>query len=124
MKKILIVEDETVLRDAYKMVLKFHGYTVSVASNGLEGLEALKKSAPDLILLDFFMPLMDGREFLRNFSKADYPDTRIVMYTNFSESKTKAEMLELGAEKVVLKSALTPLDLVTLIEEMLGVEKV
>jgi len=120
MKKILVVEDELILQDVYKLVLSKHGYEVSVANDGIEGLTKLKSIKPDLVLLDIFMPVMDGREFLRNFSKTAFPHTKIIVYTNLSDSKTQAEMLELGADDFVLKSSMTPNDLIELVDKILG----
>jgi CheY-like chemotaxis protein len=113
-KTILIVEDEIVLQDVYKLVLCAHGYRVYTANNGAEGLRQLKLTNPDMVLLDLFMPVMDGREFLRNIDINDYPKTKIVMYTNHSDSKTQAEMLQLGAVKYILKSSMAPKDLLAL----------
>lgn len=118
MSKVLIVEDEIMLQEVYKMVLLKHRCEVSVSSNGLEGLQTLSKVRPDIVFLDVFMPVMDGKEFLRNFSKAEYPNTKIVVYTNLSDSKTETEMLELGADKFVLKSSMTPQDLTDLVDEL------
>jgi CheY-like chemotaxis protein len=120
MKRILIVEDEIVLQDVYKLVLTKHGYQVFTANNGLEGLTKLKESQADLVLLDFFMPQMDGREFLRNFANDEYPTTKIIVYTNLSDNKTETEMLELGADRFVLKSNLTPKDLTDLVDGVLA----
>ena len=106
------------LQEVYKMVLLKHRCEVSVSSNGLEGLQTLSKVRPDIVFLDVFMPVMDGKEFLRNFSKAEYPNTKIVVYTNLSDSKTETEMLELGADKFVLKSSMTPQDLTDLVDEL------
>lgn len=118
MSKVLIVEDEIMLQEVYKMVLLKHSCEVSVSSNGLEGLQTLSKVRPDIVFLDVFMPVMDGKEFLRNFSKTEYPNTKIVVYTNLSDSKTETEMLELGADKFVLKSSMTPQDLTDLVDEL------
>ena len=117
-KSILVVEDEKVLQDAYKMVLTFKGYTVHTANNGAEGLTQLAATKPDVVLLDIFMPFMDGKEFLRNMDTNDYPHTKIIVYTNLSDSETEAEMLGLGAYRLVLKSSMTPKDLLALIEEV------
>ncbi len=120
MKKILIVEDEVVLQDVYNLVLTAKGYEVTISSNGAEGLKALTVIKPDLILLDMFMPLMDGREFLNNYDRASYPDVKIIVYTNLSDSKTENDMLSLGADKFILKSSMTPADLIKLVSETLG----
>lgn len=112
---ILIVEDEIVLQDVYKLVLGSQGHIIYTANNGAEGLQQLRKIQPDIVLLDVFMPVMDGREFLRNIDIAEYPKTTFIVYSNLSDSNTETEMLELGAHKFVLKSSMTPHDLITLV---------
>jgi CheY-like chemotaxis protein len=116
---ILIVEDEIVLQDVYKLILDSHGYHVLTASNGVEAFKQLKVATPDLILLDIFMPLMDGKEFLRNFDSTDYPRTKVVVYTNLSDRGTEKEMMGLGADAFILKSSLTPAGLVEIVQEHL-----
>ena len=66
-KTVLIVEDDELVRDAIAEALRDEGYTVHIASNGREALDALQsaKKQPRLILLDLIMPVMDGWEFLR-----------------------------------------------------------
>ena len=61
-KKILIAEDDAIIRDALKEHLEKEGYEVGVASNGKEAVEYAKKEKPDLIIMDLFMPVMDGWE--------------------------------------------------------------
>lgn len=117
-ESILIVEDEQILQDVYKLVLSSRGYTVHTANNGAEGLMQLAAVKPNVVLLDIFMPVMDGKEFMRNVDMSEYPDTRIIVYTNLSDTKTQEEMLELGASEFVLKSSMTPRDLLMLIEKV------
>jgi CheY-like chemotaxis protein len=116
---ILIVEDEIVLQDVYKLVLESNGYIVHTAANGMEGLAKLKQLRPDLVLLDIFMPVMDGIEFLKNLDLDDYPETKIIVYSNLSDPKVEQEVIELGAHKFILKSSLNPKDLVAAIFETL-----
>lgn len=62
---VLIIEDEEFIRENFQLFLELEGYPVFTASNGLEGLQQLRKmTRPCLILLDLLMPVMDGREFL------------------------------------------------------------
>lgn len=117
---ILIVEDEIILQDVYKLVLSTQGYEIHTANNGVEGLNLLKKVHPDLVLLDIFMPVMDGKEMLKNIEIPDYPNTKFIVYSNLSDRNTESEMLDLGAHKFVLKSSMTPKDLVNLVTETLG----
>ncbi len=119
-KRILVIEDEIILQDVYKLVLTSGGYAVHVASNGIEGLKKLKSVQPDLILLDIFMPLMDGKEFLRNVDLSEYPDTKIIVYTNLSDKQTQIEMRQLGAHDFIVKSSMTPSDLLAVVARHIG----
>jgi CheY-like chemotaxis protein len=64
-KRILIVEDDAITSGALKMVLEWEGYHVDCAANGEEALSCLRQLGPkpDIILLDLFMPVMNGRQF-------------------------------------------------------------
>ncbi|HNV85552.1 MAG TPA: response regulator transcription factor [Candidatus Omnitrophota bacterium] len=63
-KKILLIEDDLQVLELLKVWLAAHDYSVEMASNGEEGLRKLKDTVPDLIILDVFMPRMDGYSFL------------------------------------------------------------
>ena len=67
-----------------------------------------------------FMPVMDGKEFLRNFDSNIYPKTKVVVYTNLFDKATRQEMLELGASDFILKSSMTPNDLLELVDSHLS----
>jgi CheY-like chemotaxis protein len=117
--RILIIEDEIILQDVYKLVLSSQGFQVYTANNGAEGLIMLKKHKPDVILLDIFMPVMDGLEFMKTVNLKDYPKLKIIVYTNLTDSTTEEEVLRLGASKYVLKSSMKPQDLIDMITEYL-----
>ena len=116
---VLIIEDEIVLQDVYKLVLSSQGFQVHTANNGAEGLVALKEHTPDVILLDIFMPVMDGIEFLKTVNLKAYPELKVIVFTNLSDSNVEAQMLALGAHKFVLKSSMNPQDLIRLVESIL-----
>jgi CheY-like chemotaxis protein len=65
MKRVLIVDDEGLIRTLLSDVLHAEGYAVSEASNGLEALSEVERVRPDAIVLDVMMPLMDGPSFVR-----------------------------------------------------------
>lgn len=113
-KSILIVEDEKLLRDVYELLLRSQGYSVFTAVNGQEGMRQLQTHHPNLVLLDLFMPVMDGKEFMRRIHLQDYPGTKVIIYSNLSDSQTETELLALGASEFILKSSMTPQDLVAL----------
>lgn len=64
MSRILVVEDEETLADAIQDVLQDAGFEVQVARNGLDALRKMEAGAPDVLLLDLMLPLLDGRGLL------------------------------------------------------------
>jgi CheY-like chemotaxis protein len=71
MKKILVVDDEFDLLTTWRLVLQMEGYEVDTASNGLRALESVRAHAPDLIVTDWMMPVMDGLAFCRALAADD-----------------------------------------------------
>ncbi len=61
-RKILVVDDDPVIRDMMADILEFEGYTISVARNGSEALQFLRNGEEYLVFLDIMMPVMSGRE--------------------------------------------------------------
>ncbi len=120
-KKILIVEDEIVLLEAYEMVLQSAGYDITLAHDGQEALDITKELEPDLILLDLRMPKMSGIEFLQNYKKlTHHPTVKIVVFSNLDADNEIQQAYELGAEKYVLKAWASPRELTKLVHDMLS----
>lgn len=120
MAKILIVEDEASLNEAYTIILKKQGHTVTSTSNGLQALEAIKKKAPDLILLDLRMPEMDGVEFLENLQPTtNYPKIKIIVFSNYDVQKDIDAAFKLGAHRYMLKAWASPKELVRVVNDTL-----
>jgi len=67
--RVLIVEDDSDVRRLYAIGLNQHGYEVKLAANGAEAVERLKEERPDVILLDWLLPLMDGSEVLSRIAE-------------------------------------------------------
>src|SRR5262245_40836461 len=87
-KRILVVDDSESLRDFFQLVLAEAGYDVVTASSGEEGLEKTKALKPDLILLDFIMPGMDGLELLTRLrSDLAPPITPAIICSGFDLSE-------------------------------------
>ncbi len=100
-KTILIVEDDSNIRELLSLYLEQEGYHIETAQDGAEGLRAYKRVHPDLILLDLMMPVMDGTQMireLRTFSK-----TPVVVLTAKGEVYDKVALLELGADDYITK---------------------
>ena len=115
--KVLVVEDEPTLRDVAQRVLTLQGFQVRTASNGIDALQTLAQYVPNVILLDVLMPVMDGREFLRNLDTSKLPETKIIITSNIADQTIIDEMLRLGAHDHLLKSAMTPNILVDLVQK-------
>jgi Response regulators consisting of a CheY-like receiver domain and a winged-helix DNA-binding domain len=116
MRKILVVEDEISLREVYDVILSTGPYEVSVAHNGKEALELCKVNDFDLILLDLMMPVMDGVGFLRKYSDGQGNlESKVIVLSNLSSGDELTEALKLGAHKSVLKSNLSPSQLLSMV---------
>jgi CheY-like chemotaxis protein len=121
MKKVLVVDDEPMLREVYEMVLEGSGYEVVTAQNGFEAMDCLETALPDLILLDLLMPGMNGLEFLMKTNiKTRFPQVKIIAFSNLSRTGQVEEALKLGAQKHFIKSSLSPAELLEEVEEVLG----
>jgi two-component system response regulator (stage 0 sporulation protein F) len=90
--KILVVEDETSIREMLVGFLKHQGYTVSSASNGLEALEQVHKESPEIMLLDVNMPGMNGIEVLQQVRKQD-KQLKIIMMSGTERPETIKSMM-------------------------------
>lgn len=107
-KKILIVEDDNVLRNMYSQKLKADGYEVLNAPDGEEALDLFEKESFDLIITDIMLPKMSGNELLVKFkSSAKGKNIPIIAWSNLPPGDEKNKALELGAEEYLEKGSLT-----------------
>jgi CheY-like chemotaxis protein len=114
MRKILLVEDDKVLRETYATIVSTEPYLLDTAANGQDALGMCQKSEYDLILLDLMMPVMNGVEFLEKFSPFP-PRTKIVVLSNVSPGELLDKAMKLGAHRSALKSNMSPKQLLALI---------
>lgn len=122
-KKILLVEDETSLRELYRELLFSEGYDIDVVEDGEEAFEKMKIGGYDLVLLDIRLPKMDGLQVLQNLTDDEKKNAgKIYMVTNFSDEHVIKEAYKLGAEGYLMKSALKPDEVLHEIESALGSE--
>lgn len=120
MSKVLVIEDEKTLNEAYTIILKKAGYDVKAAFNGEEALAMFDKQGADLILLDLRMPKMDGVEFLRRLQPIkNHPDTKIIVFSNYNDQKEVDEAIKLGASRYILKAWSSPKELIKIVRETL-----
>jgi len=119
--KILLVDDEEMVRRSMKGILEEQGFGFAGAANGQECLEMVKKLHPDLILLDITMPIMDGFETCRRLKEnADTDKIPVVMFTSHTDTASRIKALEAGANDFLGK----PVDKMELIVRVKNLLKV
>ncbi|MEY8355527.1 response regulator transcription factor [Lachnospiraceae bacterium 54-53] len=101
MKRILVIDDETAIRDLIELVLKRENYQVKTAENGTVGLKEINSFQPDLVLLDLMLPDYSGYDLCREIvKKSTIP---VIMLSAKNETIDKVLGLELGAEDYLTK---------------------
>lgn len=100
--KILTVEDDQGLQEYIKELLLDNGYSVETASDGVNALNQLKKSQPDLMILDLGLPNLTGEAVTQEVRKK-YPDLPIIILTAKDESSDIVRGLNLGADDYITK---------------------
>jgi DNA-binding response OmpR family regulator len=101
---ILLVEDELTLRDTLAYRLRSEGYNVITAADGISALEAVRKSHPDLVILDLMLPGLDGLEVCKQIrARQETKTTPIIMLTARIDESDMILGLELGADDYVTK---------------------
>ncbi len=108
--RILVVDDELVMRDSLRAWLEEEGFSVDMAASGPEAIMHLSSQAYQLMLADIVMPGMDGVELLQR-TKELFPDLGVVMMTAYATVETAVEAMKIGALDYLLK----PFDPATII---------
>ncbi len=116
---ILVVEDESNLNEAYQVILSNSGFDILTAFDGQEALDILADNPVNLILLDLRMPVMDGIEFLKQYSPEASNRPKIIVFSNYDMQKEIEEAYSLGADKYILKSWASPKELIKVVNDVL-----
>ena len=116
-KKVLVVDDEDLLRDLLVQIIQNSGYLVEQAKDGDKAIEIYKKTSPDIVIMDIVMPNTDGIQATENILKYD-PNAVIVALTSFSSTKGD-EILKAGVKEVIGKPVKS-LDLIEIIRKHIG----
>ena len=96
--RILVIDDESGIRELLSRELSVQGYSVQTASNGLEGLETIAREKFQVVLCDLNMPKMGGKECLTQIKKDEHlHKIPVIMYTTSSQSKDIEETMQKGA---------------------------
>ncbi|MCA9873820.1 MAG: response regulator [Ardenticatenaceae bacterium] len=117
--KLLIVDDHPETRSIIGRVLEQQGYQVVTAVNGAEGLKLAEQEKPDLILLDFMMPVMDGRETCQRLrQRPEMAKVPIMMFTAVDDPQQKLSVFDAGADDYINKPT-EPTELVDRVKTLL-----
>lgn len=100
--RILIVDDEEYIRASLSRVMKTEGFKVQVAHNGATGLKMIQEGLPEVLLVDFKMPGMDGMEVLRR-AKELYSDLPVILITAYADVQGAVDAMRAGAHDYLAK---------------------
>lgn len=120
-QKILLVEDEKIIIDLLQKKLIAEGYEVSVARDGVEGLEKMKAAKPDLILLDIVMPKMGGFEVMEEMQKSpELKKIPVVIISNSGQPVELDRAIKLGAKDWLIKTEFDPQEVIDKVVKQIG----
>lgn len=121
--KILLVEDEEMLASMYETKFKKEGYTIAVAHDGEEGVAKAEAGAFTVVLLDIILPKLDGFAVLKKLRENEkYKTVPIIMLTNLGQEEDIKKGSDLGASGYLVKSNVTPTQVIAKVREILAKE--
>lgn len=121
MKKILIIEDESVLAELLQKKINKEGFEAHVAPDGEEGLKAIKEIMPDLILLDILMPKKSGFEVMEEMGKDDsIKNIPVIIISNSGQPVELDRAKALGAKDCLVKTEFNPQEVLDKVIEQIG----
>ena len=100
-KKVLIVEDDNNIAELLRLYMEKDGFSVVIAENGAIGIAEFERSAPDLVLLDLMLPVLDGWGVCREIRATS--NVPVIMLTAKDETHDKVTGLEMGADDYIVK---------------------
>ncbi len=119
-KKILIIEDEKILREMYYDKFVQAGFDITLVGSAEEGIKVVLKVKPDLVLLDILLPEKNGISFLTKLrEKPEFDSLPVVAFSNFDSPETKKAAFELGVKDYLIKTSFTPKQIIEKIKSYL-----
>ncbi|HSX41312.1 MAG TPA: response regulator [Candidatus Saccharimonadales bacterium] len=117
--KVLIVEDEPNINLTYAYALGKQGYEVTSAATAEEALEKIKRTKPQVILLDMLLRGTSGLDMLKELElKKWLPKTKVIVISNFDTPRIVDEAAKLGVDRYLVKAKINPQDLSQVIDEL------
>lgn len=122
MAKILLIDDDILMRNLYSKAFQYSGHEIDIAEDGESGLVKIVEYKPDIVLLDIMMPKMNGIEVLQVLKKnKETINIPVIMLTNITSGtiETAEQAVEMGAITYIIKSDHDPANVVDLTEKVL-----
>lgn len=121
MKTILYAEDNAIVVQAYGNILRREGFNVDIAEDGLVAMRKLAATKYDVVLLDLFMPKINGTDVLKYIrSTPSIKATPVIILSDGSMADVAQSALAIGVEGALLKSRCNPQILIETIRKVLG----
>lgn len=119
--KILLVEDDKFMSEIYQRKLSESGFKVKLVQDGAKAVESFLSFEPDLVLLDVMLPKKSGWDILKEIRQIDKNnESKIIMLTNLGEKEKIQQAIDIGADDYLVKSSLTPTELVEIIKNKIN----
>ena len=120
-KKLLLVEDDNILRELYLTRFKMDNYEIDFAVDGEEAVAKVAANKPDCVLLDLRIPKLSGFEVLRRIK--EQPETKdipVIVLTALSGDEDREKVMQLGAKAFLTKADTMPKDVLEHVREAIG----
>lgn len=116
-KKILLIDDDTILQKMYAKKLENEGYRVITAGDGEEALEIFKAEVPDLILCDIMLPRVSGVEFITKLRSLDKgKNVNVIAWSNLKKEQEEEKLKDLGVKGFLDKNKMSLNDVATVVK--------
>ena len=121
--KILVVDDDLNICELLKLYLENEGYMVFTANDGQEAVDTFQNKTPDLVLLDYEMPVINGAQVLEMIrSEADFSNIPVIFLTSKDDKESVLKVMALKPEGYLLKT-LPPADIIAAVDDFFAQQK-
>lgn len=119
--KVLLVEDDSMILDMYKMRLEEEGYLALATDKGSEAIALAQKEQPDIILLDVILPEIDGFSILQALKNdSSTRNIPVLLLTNLGQESDQQKGQKMGAADYFIKSQHTPVEVIKKIKQLIN----
>jgi DNA-binding response OmpR family regulator len=119
--KILIVDDDNIVRETYIQVFNGHGFEAIGAKDGIEGIDIASKEKLDVIMTGIIMPRMDGFHLIATLREnIDTKDVPIAIISHLGREEDRKRAKELGIDNFILQGSMTPREVVDRVKNMIA----